>query len=73
MANLQLSVCVSDNPRTRPLIDGLVKPDGIDLHITVAHPSEMFWRQLHFEEFDVSEMSLSSLIAAVCAGDTRWV
>ena len=73
MANLQLSVCCSDNPRTRPLIDGRVKPDGIDLHITVAYPSEMFWRQLHFEEFDISEMSLSSLIAAVAAGDTRWV
>lgn len=73
MANLQLSLACSDNPRTRPIIDGLVKPDGIDLHVTVVHPSEMFWRQLHFQEFDLSEMSMSSLIMAVEHGDTRWV
>ena len=33
----------------------------------------MFWRQLRFAEFDVSEMSMSSLIIAVSRGDTRWV
>jgi 4,5-dihydroxyphthalate decarboxylase len=73
MADLQLSLACSDNPRTRPIIDGRVKPDGIDLQVTILHPSEMFWRQLHFEEFDVSEMSLSSLLMAVANGDTRWV
>ncbi len=73
MANLQLSLTCSDNPRTRPIVEGRVKPDGIDLHVTVLHPSEMFWRQLHFEEFDVSEMSLSSLLMTVANGDERWV
>ena len=73
MANLQLSLACSDNPRTRPIIEGRIKPDGIDLHVTVLHPSEMFWRQLHFEEFDLSEMSLSSLLMAVSNGDKRWV
>src|SRR5579885_3441034 len=33
----------------------------------------MFWRQLHFAEFDVSEMSVSSLMMAKCKGDERWV
>jgi 4,5-dihydroxyphthalate decarboxylase len=73
VANLQLSMAVSDNPRTRPLIEGRVQPDGIDLQITVLHPSEMFWRQLHFEEFDVSEMSVSSLIMTIANGDKRFV
>ncbi|MEA2639053.1 MAG: 4,5-dihydroxyphthalate decarboxylase [Chloroflexota bacterium] len=73
MADLQLSLACSDNPRTRPIIDGLVQPDGIDLRVTVIHPSEMFWRQLHFAEFDVSEMSMSSLLMSVAHGDTRWV
>jgi 4,5-dihydroxyphthalate decarboxylase len=73
LPNLQLSLACSDNPRTRPIIDGIVKPDGIDLHITVVHPSEMFWRQLHFEEFDVSEMSLSSLTMTVANGGRSWV
>ncbi len=73
MPNLQLSLACSNNPRTRPVIEGRVKPDGIDLHITPVHPSEMFWRQLHFEEFDISEMSMSSLLMATAHGDKRWV
>lgn len=73
MPNLQLSMICSDNDRTRPIIDGLAKADAIDWTVTVSHPSEMFWRQLHFAEFDVSEMSMSSLLMAVAHGDTRWV
>jgi len=58
---------------TRPLIEGRVVPQGIKPVVTVVHPSEMFWRQLRFAEFDVSEMSMSSLIIAASRGDTRWV
>jgi len=29
-----------------------------------VHPSELFWRQLRFSDFDVSEMSFSSLLMA---------
>src|SRR6478609_3280017 len=70
---LELSIALSDNERMRPLIEGRVVPQGIKPVITVVHPSEMFWRQLRFAEFDVSEMSMSSLIIAVSRGDTRWV
>jgi 4,5-dihydroxyphthalate decarboxylase len=70
---LELSIALSDNERTRPLIEGRVVPQGIKPVVTVVHPSEMFWRQLRFAEFDVSEMSMSSLIIATSRGDTRWV
>src|SRR6516162_11492576 len=70
---LALSIALSDNPNTRPLIDGDVVPEGIGLTPTVVHPSEMFWRQLKFGEFDVSEMSMSSLIISRSRGDDRWV
>lgn len=72
MTNLQLGIALSSNDRTRPIIDGSVRPDGIDLVPTVLHPSEMFWRQLHFAEFDVSEMSLSSLLIDIAHGDSQW-
>ena len=42
---ITLSMAISSNPRTWPILDGTVKPDGIDLVPTVLHPSEMFWRQ----------------------------
>lgn len=70
---LQMSVTLTSNPRTRPLLDGTVTPDGIDLVPTVLHPSEMFWRQLRFADFDVSELSFSSLMIAKAKGDERWV
>jgi 4,5-dihydroxyphthalate decarboxylase len=73
VARLPLSIALSDNPNTRPLIDGAVAAEGIDLTATVIHPSEMFWRQLRFAEFDVSEMSMSSLLISTARGPTPWV
>src|ERR687886_126608 len=73
MARLQLSLIMGANERSRPVLDGSVAPDGIDLTCTVAHPSEIFWRQLRFREFDVSEMSLSSLLMATAQGNRDWV
>jgi 4,5-dihydroxyphthalate decarboxylase len=61
------------NARSLPVLDGRIKPDGITFQSTVLHPSEIFWRQLKFAEFDVSEMSLSSLLIAVASGNRDWV
>lgn len=71
--NLALSIGMAANPRTWPIFDGRVKPDGIDLIASRVFPSELFWRQLKFADFDVSEMSFSSLIMAKSRGDERWV
>jgi 4,5-dihydroxyphthalate decarboxylase len=73
MSKLQLSLIMGSNARSRPVIDGLVKPEGIDLVATAAHGSEIFWRQLQFQEFDLSEMSLSSLLMAIAGGNRDWV
>jgi 4,5-dihydroxyphthalate decarboxylase len=70
---LQFSLGITSNPRTWPVIDGQIKPDGIDLVPTVLHPSELFWRQLRYSEFDISEMSVSSLMIARSKGDDRFV
>ena len=71
--NLQLSIGMASNPRTWPIFDGHVRPDGIDLVPSVVHPSELFWRQLKFADFDVSEMSFSTLMMAKAQGDERWI
>ncbi len=72
-ATLELSIALSDNARTRPLLEGRIAPAGIRLVPTTVHPSEMFWRQLRFGDFDISEMSMSSLLIAVSRGETRLV
>ncbi len=71
--NLQLSIGMANNPRTRAIFEGKVKADGIDLIPTAIHASELFWRQLRFGDFDVSEMSVSGLMMSVAGGDDRWV
>lgn len=73
LADIQLSIGLSGSVRERPIVEGHVKPQGIDLTITTVGVSELFWRQLNFAEFDVSEMSCSSFIIAVSHGDKRFV
>jgi 4,5-dihydroxyphthalate decarboxylase len=72
-ARLELSIALSDNENTRPLLDGAIQPQGAKLLPTAVHPSEMFWRQLKFGDFDISEMSMSSLTIATSHGPTPWV
>lgn len=71
--NLQLSIGMTANPRTRPIIEGKVKPDGIDLVTSVIPATELFWRQLRSADFDVSELGVNSILTAQCRGDDRWV
>lgn len=73
MAHLSLSASFTQNPMTRAILDGRVKPAGVDWSLTPLHPSEMFWRQLRFGDFDVSEMSLSSLFISAAQGRRDWV
>jgi len=73
MANLQLSIGMASNPRTWPVFQGQVKADGIDFVPSPVRAPELFWRQLSFADFDVSEMSMSSLMMSVAAGDKRWM
>lgn len=68
MGNLTLSFISGSNERVQPLMDGTVQPEGIELIPTFSDPSETFWRQLKFQEFEVSEMSLSSYLIAKSQG-----
>ena len=70
---LQLSIAFAANPRTWPILDGSATADGIDLVANVVHPSELFYRQLKFADWDVAEMSMSSLMMAIARGDDRFV
>ena len=70
---LELSIALMPNARTAPILRGDYEPEGIRLLRTPCHASEMFWRQLKFSEFDVSEMSVSSLTIATSNAPTEWV
>ena len=68
MADLQLSLLATPRELIQPLIDGRVKPEGIDLAITSTDPNMAFWREGQFEEFDISVASISTVIAEIRKG-----
>src|SRR5260370_28149843 len=70
---LRLTMGFSDNPRVQPLKDGAVKPQGIELDRITLDPSALFQRNLLYDEFDVSEMSISeTLLARERTDGSKW-
>ena len=73
MSKLKLTLACWDYDRTRPLIDGRVRAEGIDLEIKVMRPRETFPRMLEDKEFEVSELSLGSYVSLIGRGDCPFV
>ncbi len=68
--NLALSLACGDYEIVRPLIDGKVQVDGVDLTIlTKMDSAARHWRFLRNGEFDIAEVSASSYLAA---RDNDW-
>ena len=62
---LALTLACGDYEIVRPLIDGTVEVDGVDLTIlTDMDSATRHWRFLRNREFDVAEVSSSSYLAA---------
>jgi len=73
MAKLRLTLACWDYDRTRPLMDGRVQPEGIDLDFTVLRPRQAFQRMLDDQAFQVSELSLASYTALKARGQCPFV
>lgn len=62
---VELTLACGDYEILRPLKDGIVRPDGIDLRVVTAMDSPTrHWRFLRNREFDMAEVSSSGYIAA---------
>ena len=64
MADLKMSFAMTPYDRVLPLINGEVKPDGIELEyagMPGAVP-RVFYEQIKFQRYDISEMSMSSYL-----------
>ena len=71
---MRLTLACGRYDRTQALIDGRVRVEGVDELVCLAlRPGETFWRMLNHEEFDASEMSLSSYTILRSEGDERFV
>ena len=64
MADLRLSFAMTPYDRIMPLINGEVKPDGVILDY-MGMPGgipRVFYEQIKFQRYDLSEMSMSSFL-----------
>ena len=73
MNKIKLTLACGDYDRTRPLMDGVVAPEGVELTYLPMPPTEIFWRMLRHLEFDVSEIGLVPYMLAVERGEPDLV
>jgi len=71
--SVPLAVACGNYDRTRPLFDGQVLIEGCTPIFLALSPGEMFFRAFVHEEFDVSELSLSSYVMRRAKGDCPYV
>jgi len=63
-----IDLAVADYDRTRPIIDGRVKPAGLALNTETSWIGDFCTRPV-YEQYDAAEMSLSWYVAARCRGE----
>ncbi len=73
MRKLQLSLAVCDYDRTRAIFDGRAPIEGCEVNAVAIEPEEAFHRAFKFQEFDISEISLSSHIMTTARGDAHYI
>ncbi len=73
MSKLSLTLACPPYDRVQVLLNGTIVPEGITLNILPMEVEEVFWRQLKYGEFDVSESSLSSYTMLRAKGDNRFI
>jgi 4,5-dihydroxyphthalate decarboxylase len=70
---LTLSMACCDYDRCHALISGRVQVDGVKLIPSPLEPEESFHRAFQYQEFDVSELSLSSYTMLTSRGQAPYV
>jgi 4,5-dihydroxyphthalate decarboxylase len=73
MPNLSLSLACCDYDRCRALFDGRVRIEGCDVSFAALEPEECFHRAFKHQEFDISELSLSSHTLTSGRGTNEYV
>ena len=73
MSKIRLSMACWDYDRTRALMEGTIRPDGIELTYLNYPVEETFFRMLRYQEFDIAEMSLSSYVLSLFQKDAPFI
>ena len=73
MAKLRVTLACWDYDRTRPLQEGRVQVEGVELTYLPLRVEETFWRMLRYQEFDAAELSMGSYLLSRESASARFV
>ncbi len=73
MPDIPITIACGNYDRTAAIRDGRVKVEGCAVTYLPLYPEEIFHRVFKFQEFDVSEISLSSYLRTVAAGTAPYI
>jgi hypothetical protein len=68
VGKLTISLAGVDYDRTRALFDGTVQIAGCETISCAMSPEEAFHRAFRYQEFDITELSLSNTMALLARG-----
>jgi 4,5-dihydroxyphthalate decarboxylase len=73
MVEVPITIACGNYDRCRAIRDGRVKVEGCAVTYLPLYPEEIFFRAFRYQEFDVSELSLSSYIRTVASGTSAYI
>lgn len=73
MSKLALSLACCDYDRCRALFDGRVTIEGCDVYLAALEPEECFHRAFKHQEFDITELSMSSHTLTTGRGTNEYI
>jgi 4,5-dihydroxyphthalate decarboxylase len=73
MVEVPVTIACGNYDRTRAIKDGTVKIEGCSVTYLPLYPEEIFHRAFKFHEFDISELSFSSYVRTVAAGEPAYI
>jgi 4,5-dihydroxyphthalate decarboxylase len=73
MGKISVTLACGDYDRIRPLWDGGVAAEGLNLNVILLPIEEIFFRMARYQEFDAAEMSMSSFLISRSRGTPRFV
>ncbi len=73
MSKLPLTLAISHYEHISELVTGRVPVEGVDLTVLTTQIEEIFFRQVNYRDFDVSEFSMGKYCSLVSQGNAPFV
>jgi 4,5-dihydroxyphthalate decarboxylase len=70
---MKLTLASTLSDRTRPIHDGRVKVDGLDIAPLAGEPEELFRTAMREAKHEITELSMASHMLSVARGDSRYI